>query len=100
VFNFCFVPNAPEHPGRKVAPDATSLPFEEAMKKLEGIVEQMESGDLPLDQLLARFEEGTRLARICQDKLADAELKVQQLEKTASGELKLKPLSPVAPEDE
>jgi len=70
------------------------------MKKLETIVEQMESEELPLDQLLARYEEGTRLARICQEKLADAELKIQQLEKTAGGELKLKPLSPAAAEEE
>ncbi len=70
------------------------------MKKLEMIVEQMESEELPLEQLLARYEEGTRLARICQEKLADAELKIQQLEKTASGELKLKTLSAAASEDE
>ena len=54
----------------------------------------MESGDLPLETLIARYEEGTRLARICQEKLADAELKIQQLEKTAAGEIKLKSLEP------
>lgn len=70
------------------------------MKKLERIVEQMESEELPLEQLLARYEEGTRLAKLCQEKLADAELKIQQLEKTASGELKLKPLAPAPSEDE
>lgn len=52
----------------------------------------MESGDLPLESLLTRYEEGTRLAKTCQDKLAEAELKIQQLEKTAGGELKLKPV--------
>jgi len=71
---------------------AKNLPFEEALKKLEGIVETMESGELPLEALLARFEEGTRLVKICQEKLAEAELKIQQLEKNAAGELKLKPL--------
>ena len=45
---------------------------------------------MPLETLLARYEEGTRLARICQEKLAEAELKIQQLEKTAAGEMKLK----------
>ena len=69
-----------------------AVPFEEALKKLEGIVEAMESDDLPLETLLARYEEGTRLAQICQAKLAEAELKIQQLEKNAAGELKLKPL--------
>ncbi len=73
---------------------AKNPPFEEALKTLEAIVETMESGDLPLETLIARYEEGTRLARICQEKLADAELKIQQLEKTAAGEIKLKPLEP------
>ena len=67
------------------------LPFEEALKKLEGIVEAMESEDLPLEALLARYEEGTRLAKVCQEKLAEAELKIRQLEKNAAGEMKLKP---------
>lgn len=53
----------------------------------------MESDELPLEQLLAQYEEGVKLAKVCQDKLADAELKIQQLEKTAGGELKLKPLT-------
>jgi exodeoxyribonuclease VII small subunit len=68
-----------------------NLPFEEALKKLESIVEAMESEDLPLETLLARYEEGTRLAQVCQAKLAEAELKIQQLEKNAAGEMKLKP---------
>ena len=71
-----------------------NLPFEEALKKLEGIVEAMESDDLPLETLLSKYEEGTKLVKICQEKLADAELKIQQLEKDAAGEMKLKPLSP------
>ena len=68
-----------------------NVPFEEALKKLESIVEAMESEDLPLETLLARYEEGTQLAQICRAKLAEAELKIQQLEKNAAGELKLKP---------
>jgi len=70
---------------------AKSLPFEDALKKLESVVAAMESGDLPLEMLLARYEEGTRLVKICQEKLAEAELKIQQLEKNAAGEMKLKP---------
>jgi len=73
------------------AAKADNLPFEEALKKLETIVETMESGELPLETMLARFEEGTRLARVCQAKLADAELKIQQLESKADGEPGLKP---------
>ena len=69
------------------------LPFEEAMQKLEEIVEAMESGDLPLDSLLTRYEEGMKLARACQEKLAEADLRIQQLEKAADGALSLKPVS-------
>jgi exodeoxyribonuclease VII small subunit len=69
-----------------------SLPFEEALEKLEGVVEAMESDDLPLETLLARYEEGSRLVKICQENHAEAELKIQQLEKSAAGEMKLKPV--------
>ena len=75
------------------APSKAGVPFEEALQKLETLVEAMESGDLPLETLLARYEEGVKLTKICQDKLAEAELKIQQLEKSASGELRLKPLA-------
>jgi exodeoxyribonuclease VII small subunit len=70
----------------------SEVPFEEALKKLETIVESMEAEDLPLETLLARFEEGTRLAKVCQTKLSEAEVKIQQLEKNAAGELSLKPV--------
>jgi len=86
------VPN----PAKSTLPNATTrtgIPFEEALQKLECLVEAMESGDLPLETLLARYEEGVKLTKICQDKLAEAELKIQQLEKSASGELRLKPLA-------
>lgn len=69
------------------APEAIS--FEDAMEKLEAIVEEMETEDLPLEKLLARYEEGTQLVSVCQKKLAQAELKIQQLEKNAAGELEL-----------
>jgi len=88
------VPNALKTGGQPNAAAATNaaLPFEEALKKLEEIVESMESQELPLEKLLSQYEDGTRLARICQEKLSEAELKIQQLEKTSSGDLKLKPL--------
>jgi exodeoxyribonuclease VII small subunit len=77
------------------------VPFEEALKRLESIVDSMETEDLPLEMLLSRFEEGTRLAQVCQAKLADAELKIQRLEKDAAGNLALKPLilDPESPEE-
>jgi exodeoxyribonuclease VII small subunit len=84
------VPNLPKGAGRN---DIAQPPaFEEALKKLEGVVEAMESGDLPLESLLARYEDGMKLVAVCQKTLSEAELKIQQLEKTAAGGLKLKPL--------
>ena len=75
------MPSAPKNAGQNHPAKAASLPFEEALKKLETIVAAMESEELPLESLLAKYEEGTRLARTCQEKLAEAELKIQQLEK-------------------
>jgi exodeoxyribonuclease VII small subunit len=75
------------------ANDSGTVPFEQALKKLEAIVDAMESEDLPLETLLAKYEEGTQLARVCQQKLAEADLKIQQLEKNAAGEMMLKPLA-------
>lgn len=53
--------------------------FEEALKKLQAIVERMERGDLPLDEAMESFSEGIRLARICHQRLEEAERKVQML---------------------
>ncbi len=86
------MPNPPKTAGQN-SPAKASVPFEEALKKLETIVDAMESGDLPLENLLTRYEDGMKLAKVCQEKLAEAELKIQQLEKTASGEMKLKPFA-------
>ena len=70
---------------------ATAVPFEDALKKLEGIVEAMEADDLPLETLLAKYEEGSKLVKVCRDKLSEAELKIQLLEKNADKEMRLKP---------
>ena len=78
--------------GQNVPAKAANLPFEDALKKLEAIVEAMESEELPLESLMAKYEEGTQLAKTCQEKLAEAELKIQRLEQTAAGEMKLKPM--------
>lgn len=86
--------NAPKNPGNASAATSSNLAFEEALKRLEAIVEAMESEDLPLESLLSKYEEGTQLAKICQDKLAEADLKIQRLEKTAAGAMKLKAMAP------
>jgi exodeoxyribonuclease VII small subunit len=87
------VANPSEKAGAREPAKAELLPFEEALKQLESIVETMESEDLPLEALLAKYELGTRLAKVCQDKLAEAEVKIQKLERNAGGEMKLKPFT-------
>jgi exodeoxyribonuclease VII small subunit len=72
--------------------ERVNLPFEEALTRLEGIVDSMENDDLPLETLLSKYEEGTRLAQNCHARLAEAEVKIQQLERKASGQFALKPL--------
>ena len=71
----------------------SELAFEEAVKRLESIVQSMESEDLPLETLLSRYEEGTRIARLCQKKLGQAEVRIQELEKNSSGQAVIKPVS-------
>ncbi|ROQ90800.1 exodeoxyribonuclease VII small subunit [Desulfosoma caldarium] len=53
--------------------------FEEAMKRLEQIVEKLEKGDMPLEQAIEAFTEGVGLVRLCHEKLEEAEKKVQKL---------------------
>ena len=69
------------------------MSYEEALKRLEAIVEEMEGDDLPLESLIARYEEGMRLRNLCLDKLAEAEGKIQVLEESLSGEFSLKSLT-------
>lgn len=63
----------------------TKLSFETALTQLESIVESMESGDVPLAELLAKFEEGNKLLKICEARLKDAELKIELLKKQKDG---------------
>ncbi len=69
------------------------MPFEEALKRLEGILDEMETGDLPLESTLARYEEGTKLLGHCRNRLNEAELKISELEKKASGALETRPIT-------
>ncbi len=60
--------------------------LEKALADLEELVEELESGDLPLEKAMKKFEEGIKLTRSCQAALKDAEQKVQVLLKSAGGE--------------
>jgi exodeoxyribonuclease VII small subunit len=87
------VPSTSKNAGHNNPAKTESPSFEDALKKLEAIVEKMEAEELPLESLLAKYEEGTQLTRLCQDKLAEAEVKIQQLEKDSAGQFKLKPMA-------
>ncbi len=65
--------------------------FEESLKQLESIVDQLEKGDLPLEQSLKLFEEGVALSAACKQELDAAEGKVQILMKQRDGSLKAEP---------
>lgn len=60
---------------------ATSPSFEEAIGQLEKIVDSMESGDVPLAELLAKFETGNQLIQVCEARLKEAEIKIELLKK-------------------
>jgi len=68
------------------------LKFEEALKKLEKIVEDLENGDLSLDEALKKYQEGIELSRICNQRLDNAKKKIDILMKNKKGEFELKAL--------
>ncbi len=63
--------------------------FEETLQRLEEIVENLERGDVPLEESLKLYEEGIALSRICAEKLKQAELSIQRLGKDMEGNLRL-----------
>ncbi len=65
---------------------AKKFNLEKALSDLEDLVEELESGDLPLEKAMKKFEEGIKLTRGCQEALKDAEQKVEILLKSAGGE--------------
>ncbi len=69
--------------------------FEEALERLETIVAAMEKGELPLEETIRHYEEGMKLARLCAEKLGDAEKRIEILEaRNQDGEAQWKPLQP------
>ena len=53
--------------------------FEDAMKQLEQIVKDLETGDMPLEKAIKKFEEGIKISKYCSDKLGESEKKITQL---------------------
>jgi len=73
--------------------------FEEAVGELERVVEQLESGELSLEDSLAAFEKGVRLVKLCNQKLTEVERKIELLVKDKDGKLQLKPLEELGEDD-
>ncbi len=65
--------------------------FEAALARLEEIVQELEKGDIPLDQSLKLFEEGIKLSRVCNKRLEEAERKVEILLKDRAGNITAQP---------
>jgi len=75
----------------EAAADPIMPSFEEQLKKLEAIVDQLEKGDLTLEDSLKLFEEGVSLSAACKKELDEAEGRVQILIKQRDGSLKTEP---------
>ena len=79
-------------------PDAKEPSFEESLARLESIVASMESGELGLDDMIARFEEGQKLIARCQKRLTEVERRVEALVKSADGTVSTVPFDEKAVE--
>lgn len=67
--------------------------FEQAMKQLEQIVQDLESGDMPLEKALKKFEEGIRLSKFCSSKLDETEKRITILMQDSNGKVSEAPFS-------
>ena len=80
------------------APKKAEAPssFEGAMDRLEEIVEQMESGKMMLEELIVRYEEGMKLVKVCQERLASAEQRIEIITRNNAGKAIVKDFEPAA----
>lgn len=79
---------------KSTAQPAAEQTFESSMERLERIVEEMESDQLPLENLLKRYEEGVKLVRVCEEKLKSAEQRIEIITRNAAGEPRLEEFEP------
>ena len=79
---------------------AAEMKFEDALKKLEKIVSDLENGNIPLEEALEKYQEGMRLSGVCQKKLEAAKKKVEILLKAEDGSLELKPFDEKSVDEE
>ena len=77
------------------------ISFEKSLKHLEHIVQELESGDLPLEKAMKKFEEGVKLSKFCSEKLDETEKKISVLLRDQKGDITEKPFIPEnEPEDD
>ncbi len=72
----------------ETTPDISQLSFEDALNRLEQIVSKLESGQAPLEESIALYEEGARLKAHCEDRLKAAQLRVEKIVVGADGQAK------------
>src|SRR5216684_3902989 len=75
-------------------PQKKELNFEGAMNRLEAVVEEMESGKLLLEELIVRYEEGMKLVKVCQERLANAEQRIEIITRNNAGKPVVKDFEP------
>jgi exodeoxyribonuclease VII small subunit len=90
---WCFIAGYMSSAPKKIEPQ---LNFEGAMDRLEEIVEQMESGKMMLEELIVRYEEGMKLVKICQERLASAEQRIEIITRNNAGKPVVKNFEPAA----
>jgi exodeoxyribonuclease VII small subunit len=90
---WCFIAGYMSSTPKKTEPQ---LNFEGAMDRLEEIVEQMESGKMMLEELIVRYEEGMKLVKICQERLASAEQRIEIITRNNAGKPVVKNFEPAA----
>lgn len=78
-----------KRPAKISKPPADGQSFEASLKRLEAIVDSLESGEVPLDRAMELYEEGIRLSKFCTEKLRATELRLKKLSKDANGQFEL-----------
>ncbi len=85
------MPNAPKNSKEEIK-------FEQAIERLEAIVDEMESGKMMLEDLIVRYEEGMKLVGVCQERLASAEKRIEIITRNHAGKPLVKEFEPTEAE--
>jgi exodeoxyribonuclease VII small subunit len=75
----------------KTQQDISKMSFEQALEELKTIVEQLETGETRLDDAIAAYERGSRLKRHCEDKLREAQAKIEKISLGSDGKVASEP---------